>query len=163
VLDPPAEARIAANDRQRLVRALSVAEGTGRPLSDWQAKTEPALAPGRWRGVVLSPPREALYARCDVRLEAMAKAGAVEEAATLAARGLSPRLPAMKAVGLRELAAAADGTAPLDAALAAAQMATRRYAKRQMTWLRNQFPGWPRIETADAEDQWAQLLDLAAP
>jgi tRNA dimethylallyltransferase len=157
-VDPEAEARIAPNDRQRLTRALAVARATGRPLSDWQADTPPGLPPAAWRGVVIEPPRAALYARCDARLELMLADGALREAAALIARGLDPRLPVMKAVGLRELAAAARGALSLPDALAAAQTATRRYAKRQMTWFRHQTPDWPRIDAEAAEDQWGQFL-----
>ena len=156
-VDPQAAARIAPGDRQRLVRALSVARGAGRSLTAWQADTRPALAPDAWRGVLLEPPRETLYVRCDARLIAMVDAGALDEAAALTARGLDPRLPAMKAVGLRELAACAAGETSLEAALKAAQIATRHYAKRQMTWFRNQTPDWPRIVAADAEGQWSAL------
>jgi tRNA dimethylallyltransferase len=142
-LDPVAEGRIAPGDRQRLVRAMAVARASGRALSAWQAETTPAIAPGAWSALVLEPPREALYARIDARLEAMVAGGAVEEARALMARGLDPKLPAMKAVGLRELTDAALSPAQ---ALTAAQQATRRYAKRQLTWLRNQTPDWPRVE-----------------
>ena len=162
--DPVAEARIAANDRQRLTRALAVAEASGRPLSAWQADTRPALRADAWRGVVLDPPREALHARCDQRLELMMDQGAVEEAAALTARGLEDRLPAMKAVGLRELAAYARGETSRAQALAAAQAATRQYAKRQTTWFRNQTPDWPRMAAMAAEDQWNALAHtLTAP
>jgi tRNA dimethylallyltransferase len=161
-VDPAAAARIGRGDRQRLVRALAVAEATGRALSDWQADTRPLLAPGAWFGVVLEPPREALYARCDARLAMMMDHGAVEEAAALAARGLDPALPAMKAVGLRELAAFARGAVSRSEALAAARIATRQYAKRQMTWFRNQTPDWPRIDALDAETQWGRFLALEA-
>ncbi|HEX7759405.1 MAG TPA: tRNA (adenosine(37)-N6)-dimethylallyltransferase MiaA, partial [Caulobacteraceae bacterium] len=68
-VDPIAEARIARGDMQRLLRAVSVAEFTGRPLSAWQADTAPPLAPDAWRSVVLEPERQALYARSDTRLE----------------------------------------------------------------------------------------------
>ena len=159
-LDPAAEARIAAGDRQRLVRALAVAESTGRSLSDWQTDTHPALAPGAWRGVALTPDRAALYARCDARLTTMIAEGAVEEAAALAARGLDPGLPAMKAVGLRELAAYAAGQLSLAEATALAQQETRRYAKRQLTWLRNQTPDWPCLDALTAEGQWGQFVAL---
>lgn len=157
-LDPRAEARIAANDRQRLVRALAVAQATGRALSDWQADTQPSLAAGAWRGLVLTPDREALYARCDQRLLAMVEQGALAEAAALMARGLDPTLPALKAVGLRELAAHAAGTLSLAEAVAAAQRETRRYAKRQLTWFRNQTPEWPRLTAIDPPAQWRQFL-----
>jgi tRNA dimethylallyltransferase len=159
--DPVAEARIAPNDRQRLTRAWEVFAATGVALSDWQAHTEAPLPADAWRAVALEPPRAVLYARCDARLHAMIDDGALEEVAALIARGLDPALPAMKAVGVRELAAHVRGEADLEAAIAAAQMETRRYAKRQLTWLRNQADGWPRLTAPDAEGQWAQFQALA--
>ena len=161
-LDPAAEARIASGDRQRLLRALAVAEHTGRPLSAWQADTEAALAPGAWRGVVLEPPRAALYAACDARLEAMFAGGAIEEVAALHARRLDPALPAMKAVGVREIIDFLEGRISRDEALARAQQETRRYAKRQLTWFRNQTPDWPRIVAAAPDGQWEAFQALAA-
>ena len=161
-LDPEAEARIARGDRQRLLRALAVAEHTGRSLSAWQADTAPALALKDWRGVVLEPPRAALYAACDARLAAMFEAGAVEEVAALHARRLDPALPAMKAVGVREIIEHLEGRLSREEALARAQQETRRYAKRQLTWFRGQAPDWPRIEAADPEAQWRALLELQA-
>jgi tRNA dimethylallyltransferase len=159
-LDPEAEARIARGDRQRLLRALAVAEYTGRPLTAWQADTDPVLKPGDWRGVVIEPPRAALYAACDARLAAMFEGGAIEEVRALHARRLDPALPAMKAVGVREIIDHLEGRATRAEALARAQQETRRYAKRQLTWLRNQTPDWPRIETLVAEAQWRQLQDI---
>ncbi|HEX3917720.1 MAG TPA: tRNA (adenosine(37)-N6)-dimethylallyltransferase MiaA [Caulobacteraceae bacterium] len=159
-LDPAAEARIARGDRQRLLRALAVAEHTGRPLTAWQADTESVLPPGAWRAVVIEPPRPALYAACDARLAAMFGAGAIEEVRTLQARGLDPALPAMKAVGVREIMGHLAGHSTRAEALARAQQETRRYAKRQLTWLRNQTPDWPRIVTDDPAEQWAQLSGM---
>lgn len=144
-LDPAAETRIERGDRQRIVRALGVALHTGRPLSAWTADTRPLLAPGSWTGRVIEPPRDILYARCDARAEAMIRDGALEEVRTLTARGLDPALPAMKAVGQRELAAHLRGEISLDQALEALKQATRNYAKRQLTWFRNQTPDWPRL------------------
>ena len=158
--DPAAAARIAPGDRQRLARAWEVFAATGMALSDWMATGEPVLAPGTWRGVVLEPPREALYARCDARLAAMADHGALEEVRALLARGLDPNLPAMKAVGVREFAAHLRGEATLAEALARAQQETRRYAKRQLTWQRGQMAAWPRVDAADAEGQWRQFIAL---
>ena len=143
--DPEAEARIAPGDRQRLVRAMEVFEATGRPLSVWRRQTRPQLEPGTWRAEVIEPPRERLYARCDQRFAAMVETGAVEEAETLAARGLAPELPVMKAVGLRELLAWRRGEIGREEAVALGQQETRRYAKRQLTWFRNQTPDWPRV------------------
>jgi tRNA dimethylallyltransferase len=157
-VDPTAAERIEVGDRQRLVRAMSVAEISGRALSDWQADTTPPLAAEAWRGVVLDPPRDALYRRCDQRLTAMIEAGALDEVAALAARRLNPALPALKAVGYRELAAHVAGEISLDEALAAAQQATRNYAKRQSTWFRNQTSGWNRLDAAAPQDRWRQFL-----
>lgn len=144
-LDPAAEARIESGDRQRLVRAHAVATATGRSLSDWQADTRPVLATGEWSGVVLDPSRTALYDRCDARLALMVQQGALDEVAAMESRNLDPALPALKAVGYRELAAHLRGETSLDEALAAARQETRRYAKRQLTWFRNQTPDWARI------------------
>jgi tRNA dimethylallyltransferase len=149
-LDAPAEARIAAGDRQRLVRALAVVRHTGLPLSQWQAETKPALPEGSWRGLVIEPERDTLYAGCDARLRAMVEAGVLDEVAALVGRGLPPDTPLMKAVGVRELSRHLAGELSLEAALAEAQQATRNYAKRQLTWFRNQTPEWPRFASAQA-------------
>lgn len=142
--DPEAEARIETGDRQRLIRAHAVAEQTGKPLTQWQAETRPVLAADAWTGIAVEPNREALYARCDARLIQMLDLGALDEIQRLLTRNLDPELPAMKAVGFRELAAHVRGEVSLDDALAAAQQETRRYAKRQFTWFRNQTPDWER-------------------
>ena len=160
--DPEAEARIDRGDLQRLSRALAVFRHTGRSLTAWQQHTTPTLPPGSWRAIVLEPPRAALYARCDARLEQMIAHGALDEVRALVARGLSPDLPAMKAVGVRELAQHLAGDLTLPAALAKAQMETRRFAKRQTTWFRNQTPAWPRIDAVDPEDQWRALLAMTS-
>jgi tRNA dimethylallyltransferase len=162
IVDPAAEARIAAHDRQRLVRALAVAEATGRSLSDWQLATCPPLDRSDWRGVVLEPPRQALYARCDARVEQMLRDGVLDEVARLADRGLDPGLPVMKAVGYRWLAAYLRGELGLGDAVAATQQDTRRYAKRQLTWFRNQTPDWDRISAIDPHEQLAQLSRLVS-
>jgi len=156
--DPAAAQRIAPGDRQRLVRAMAVHEASGKALSEWQAETSGSVAD--WQAVVLEPPRDLLYRRCDARLEAMIEQGALDEVRALMARGLNPALPAMKAVGVRELAAYLAGETTLPQALEAAQRETRRYAKRQMTWFRNQTPGWPRITAETADEQWRQFLAL---
>lgn len=144
-VDPAAEARIEAGDRQRLTRAWAVAQHTGRALSDWAAGTTPLLTPGSWTGLVIEPEREALYANCDLRVAQMVEAGALDEVRALVARGLDPALPAMKAVGVREFAAHLADEATLEAAVEATRQATRNYAKRQLTWFRNQTPGWARV------------------
>jgi tRNA dimethylallyltransferase len=157
-VDPVAEARIAPGDRMRLSRALEVLEATGKPLTAWQAKTAPALPADAWRAVVIEPERDRLYARCDARFETMLERGALDEVRALIARGLDPDLPVMKAVGVRELAAHLHGEVSLAQAAELARRETRRYAKRQLTWLRNQTPDWPRITETDAEAAWGQFL-----
>jgi tRNA dimethylallyltransferase len=138
--DPLAAARIAAGDTQRLIRAYEVVTATGRPLAAWQSEQD--AAPRRDHVTfVLAPPREMLYAACDARFAAMIAAGGLAEARTLIARRLDPGLPALKAVGVPELAQHVAGEIPLAEAVLLAQQATRRYAKRQLTWFRHQLPG----------------------
>jgi tRNA dimethylallyltransferase len=162
-MDAPAERRIGRGDRQRLMRAHAVFSATGRALSDWQTATTPALAPADWIGLVLAPPREALYRRCDARLASMLDAGAIGEVSRLLARGLDPGLPVMKALGVAAFAAQLRGDiSPYDA-LERARRETRRYAKRQATWLRHQAPDWPRIETDDPGGQWEALRRWVFP
>lgn len=158
--DPQAESRISPGDLQRLRRAYEVFVATGRSLTDWQADASGALPAESYATICLAPPRDALYDRCDARLEAMLNQGVLAEVEALMGRGLSPTLPALKAVGYREFAAHLRGETSLETALAAAQMETRRYAKRQMTWMRGQMADWPRIEALDPEAQWRQFLAL---
>ncbi len=137
--DPEIAARLHPSDGQRLGRAAEVLAATGRSLAAWQRET-PAPTPAGLRTILVSPPRAALYAACDGRFEAMLAAGALEEArAVLDRSDLAAGLPALKALGLRELMAHLDGSLSREAAVAAAQTATRHYAKRQMTWFRGQF------------------------
>jgi tRNA dimethylallyltransferase len=148
-VDPAAAERIQAGDRQRLVRALAVARSTGRSLSDWRAApTRPFLEPGKFLSYVVERPREDLYARCDARVEAMMAAGALDEVSALLDRQLDPDLPLMKAVGVRELGDHLRGDLSLADAVDRMKVQTRRYAKRQLTWFRNQNPDWPRLPVA---------------
>lgn len=144
-VDPTAAAAITPGDRQRLIRALAVAQATGRSLSDWKADTRPLLAPGSYDALVVEPPRDRLYAACDVRVSQMIQNGALDEVRALLARNLDPTLPAMKAVGVPELAAHLSGATTLDQAVAAIRLSTRHYAKRQLTWFRNQTSDWARV------------------
>jgi tRNA dimethylallyltransferase len=138
VLDPAGAARLPPGDRQRLTRAFEVVRATGVPLGEWQARNA-AVSPYRFASVLLAPPREALYDACAARFRAMIAVGGLDEAAALGSRGLDPTLPAMKAVGIPELLRHLRGEMLLDEAVDEAQRATRRYAKRQMTWFRHQM------------------------
>jgi len=139
--DADAALQLHEGDSQRLIRAWEVVVATGKPLAAWHREAQ-RQAPYRAATILLMPPRESLYAACDARFAAMVAGGGLDEAAALAARGLAPDLPAMKAVGVPELLRHLRGKLTLPQAIEAGQQATRRYAKRQTTWFRHQMtPG----------------------
>ena len=143
-LDPVTAGRLMVNDRSRISRALEVVLATGRSLSDWHREGMPALVdPARAAKIFLTCERKQLVARIETRFAAMLQAGALEEVRGLAARRLDPLLPAMKAHGVPWLIRHLNGEISLDEAAAGAIMDTRRYAKRQVTWFRNQMKDWP--------------------
>ena len=150
-IDPFTAQRLAANDRQRLLRAWSVWDATGRSLADWHNERTPALVPSPGHKIMIAPERAWLYERINQRFDHMVAEGALEEVKQLAARSLSPRLPAMRALGVPHFMAALAGEMALDEAIAKAKTATRRYAKRQMTWFRNQMMSWETISAQDSE------------
>lgn len=139
----PAMARLKPGDRQRHIRAWEVRRATGRPLSAFQTRGAPII-PDPSARIVLEPPRDALYRAIEARFDAMMAEGGVDEARALAARTLDPALPVMKAVGVPELLDHLAGGRSLDEAVRLAKQSSRRFAKRQMTWFRNQTPDWPR-------------------
>ena len=145
--DPEAAARLGPADSARIARALEVMVSTGRGLSDWQRERSGGIA-GQvaLRPLILLPPRDWLYARCDARFAQMLAGGAVAEVEALLARDLNPSLPVMRAIGVREIAAMLAGALTRDQALAAGRQATRNYAKRQYTWFAHQPPAeWQRV------------------
>jgi tRNA dimethylallyltransferase len=149
--DPASAERLKPRDRTRVARALEVIEATGRSLTDWHRDgLPPLLPPGTFRALFLEPDRDWLYARIDARFDAMLKAGAVQEVAALAARGLDPLLPAMKAHGVPALIRHLRGEITLEEAAVIGRADTRHYAKRQFTWFRHQLPEfeWVRPEAA---------------
>ena len=160
--DPARAAMLAPGDSTRIARALEVMRSTGRSLADWQSE----LAGGIGNAVtlhpaVLLPPRDWLYARCDQRFGHMLECGALAEVAALLARQLDPDLPAMRAIGVAEITAWLAGGATQAQTEARGAQATRNYAKRQYTWLRNQSPpDWPRLEAQcfDPEVIFVSLL-----
>ena len=164
-LDPEAAARLKPTDSTRLARALEVIVSTGRTLSEWQQQREGGIAADiDLKPLILLPPRKWLYQRCDERLTHMIDAGAVAEVEALLARGLDADLPVMRGIGVREIAAYLLGTATLDGAVAAAQQATRRYAKRQYTWFAHQPPAdWPRFREPLDVERLPDALALLQP
>lgn len=145
--DPEAAQLLRPSDGQRIARALEVLEASGRSILKWQAeKGKPLIDRDSADFLVIEPERAALVARIDSRFDRMLEAGALEEVRALKALKLDPALPAMKAIGVRELGAADAGELSFSEAIARAKIATRQYAKRQSTWFRHQLgPEWRQI------------------
>lgn len=139
--------RLGVVDPQRLIRALAVKRATGRTLSSFQDDQQAGWLTGfDIEPIVLDPDRAVLRERIARRFQAMFASGAVDEVKALLAQGLDPRLPVMKAIGVREIGGWLDGTLQRDEAIALATIATQQYAKRQRTWFRNRFADWPRYD-----------------
>lgn len=163
--DPGAASRLRPSDSTRVARALEVVRSTGRPLSEWQKERSGGIRDEvELVALVLLPPRDWLYERCDRRFEEMMSDKGLEEVSSLLKRGLNPMLPAMRAIGVREIAAFLRGGLSREDALAAGRTATRQYAKRQYTWFTRQPPSnWPRLtEPLDCGGQANALADLHA-
>ena len=144
--DPVMAARLELADRARIARALEVLEATGRSLAEWQrVGMAPVLDRVRAVTIFLSPNRDELRRRIDVRFDAMLASGALTEVKALAARGLDARLPALKAHGVPWLIRHLTGEMTLADAAAAAKKDTRHYTKRQFTWFRHQLGDWPAV------------------
>jgi tRNA dimethylallyltransferase len=165
-LDPEMAARLNPGDSQRLSRATEVLEATGRSLKDWQNEqpqgglNESMQAKNIVKAVLL-PPRDILYARCNERLRQMVEEGpALEELKSFLEHEPSPDLPLMKALGVPHLAGYLHGEEPLEAALLKAQAATRQYAKRQLTWFRNQFSDWRMLDAQYSESKNENFLSF---
>ncbi len=137
--DPVAAARIHANDRQRIQRALEVFYATGSPITAWQRSADAAAGGFEFHGWALVPTdRAILHARIERRFEAMMAAGLLDEVRTLRARpDLAAELPAIRAVGYRQLWQHLAGECDLGTASLRAVAATRQLAKRQLTWLKS--------------------------
>ena len=149
--DPAMAARIRPSDTQRIVRALEVIDGTGVSLLEWQgAAAAPVIESQQVLKLVIAPERDQIHRAIDARFDAMIEQGAVEEARALLALRLDPGLPAMRAHGVRELAAYLAGASTLQEAAVRAKTESRRYAKRQMTWLRRFMQDWDWFPDAAA-------------
>jgi tRNA dimethylallyltransferase len=145
----PEMARLAVGDRQRLLRAWEVHEGTGRSLSYWQSRSREPIVAAPVTMIVIEPDRDALYRSIEARFDSMMKEGALQETARLLRRGLDPGLPAVKAVGVAELLSYLRDEVSLDAAMELAKRNTRRFAKRQLTWFRHQAAAdWRRVRNS---------------
>lgn len=156
--DARTAAQLNAADTQRVLRAWEVFEQTGQGLAEWhEVKGSPTIDVTRSLRVVLGPEREDLYARCDARFDSMMELGALDEAKAISAMQLDSTLPATRALGLRQLLQHLAGHMPLEDAVALAKRDTRRFAKRQMTWFRNQMADW-EVMSPEGPDRFAERL-----
>jgi tRNA dimethylallyltransferase len=148
-LDPQMAARLRPADRQRIMRALEVVMASGRSISSFQGRGGPmTVDPAHARCIVIEPDRAVLHGRINDRFAKMVEEGALDEVKELISLNVPPQNPAMKAIGVAQLAAHMNGQIPLDEAIARASAATRQYAKRQMTWFRNQLDAtWHRMQS----------------
>ncbi len=151
--DADMAARLNAGDSSRIARALEIIRSTGRSALAWRAEKHGGIGSHvTLTPLILLPDRDWLYDRCDRRFAGMMDSGAVAEVEALLARRIDPALPVMRAIGVPEITAMLRGEVDREDAVAAGQLATRRYAKRQYTWFRNQPPeDWPRWTGDPAE------------
>ncbi len=151
--DPARAAALSPGDTTRVARALEVVRSTGRSLAEWQEDRVGGIAGSvQLHPLILLPPRDWLYERCDRRFALMLDHGALAEVEALLARQLDPALPVMRAIGVPEIAALLTGEIDRAEAESRGAQATRNYAKRQYTWFRNQPPqDWPRTESFDCD------------
>ena len=149
--DPLIAQRLSAGDSQRITRALEVFVHTKRPLSEWQNDDPKGALSGKAFNFFIAPERAHLYQRIDQRFALMWEAGALAEVESLMARHLDPKLPIMKAVGVPQIADYLAGHIDKQTAIADAQMHSRRYAKRQFTFFRNNFITNYLMETTYSE------------
>lgn len=150
--DPETAARLMPTDPQRIVRALEVLESTGRSLADWQREPgRPVLLEDETVRLLVMPERASHGALIDARFDAMMAGGALEEVRSLLALGYSSELPMMRALGVAPLVAHLTGALSLPDAIAAAKTDTRKYAKRQLTWLRRNMITWNAINTQQTD------------
>lgn len=157
--DPETARRLPPGDAQRILRALEVVEVSGTPLSEWIARRPygEVLHPAVRLGLTL--PRALLYDAIERRVARMVERGWVDEVRRLLSGGLSPAVPAFQAIGYREIARHLEGEWSLERALDETVRATRRYAKRQLTWFRKE-PDMTWIDARAAERDPVSVIEL---
>ncbi len=147
-LDPQSATELDAQDGQRIARALEVLKATGLSIRMLQSrKGTPLVDPDGSRKIIVLPDRDALKRRINNRFAEMMAIGAIEEVQQLLALNLTSDMPVMKAIGVSEITALLDGSLTEREVIEKASAATRQYAKRQMTWFRNQMDErWERLD-----------------
>ena len=157
--DPAMAQRLRPSDSQRLMRALEVKAATGRSLLEFQGqRSSPLVDIDQCVAVFLAPERAELNARINARFDQMIAQGALAEVEQLAARGLDPALPVMRAHGVPGLIAYLKGQASQAEAIEKGKRDTRHYAKRQFTFIRHQLPHFQWMPPLGAAAQIEQLL-----
>ena len=158
--DPVVAARLNDGDSQRLIRAMGVVMASGLPLSHWQSKPHVGAFKGTPLKIAVLLERDHLYQRINSRFDKMLVAGAVEEVSALVARQLNPSLPVMKALGVSSIAAALGGRISMDEAAYLTKRDSRHYAKRQMTWLRNNYNAEMLISEKLSESLYQKIFSF---
>lgn len=158
--DPEWIAKIEENDRHRMLRSLAVYRKTGKPLTQWQTLPKEGALDAKVLQIALIPEREVLYNRINTRYENMIDAGIVEEMKALKEKGYSATLPALTSIGIPEYFAYLEGEVALDAAHEKVATKQRQYAKRQCTWLRNQYNADIILDSASAEIAHKKIIDF---
>jgi tRNA dimethylallyltransferase len=159
--DPDMAARLSPADTQRIVRALEVLDSSGRSLRLWQSQPGvPVIAGEDCVKLVMLPDRATLHARADARFQRMVEEGGLAEAGQLAALQLDASLPAMRAIGVAPMIAAALGLVPVTEAMEQAQAETRQYIKRQETWLKRNMITWSNCSAQSLERSLASAMSF---
>ncbi len=158
-IDPRTAQRIKPRDTQRILRALEVVLSSGKSLVEWQEESSPVGPPIAATKIGLTLPRNVLYDQIELRVRSMIQEGWPEEVRKLLDRGLDPDAPAFKAIGYRQMVAHLEGELTLDEATEEIVRATRRFAKRQMTWFRRVADiRW--LSAEDPKGTFQEALDL---
>lgn len=137
-LDPEIAARIAPRDTQKVIRAMEMRVLAGKPVGEIHRAGRSGLEGYEVQKIGLSPPRAALCARIDARTGAMIREGWLEEVRKLASSGIPPDAKPFQFIGYPELLAHLAGRLTMEAAMKKIQLATRQFAKRQLTWFRKE-------------------------
>jgi tRNA dimethylallyltransferase len=145
--DPAVAKSLNVQDGQRIVRAMEVFEATGQSIAEFQGQAGlQIIDPDTARKIVVLPDRALLHQRINGRFERMLEQGAEDEVKALLALDIPAEMPVMKAIGVSQIAAMLRGEMNRGEVIERGAAATRQYAKRQMTWFRNQMDeSWERV------------------
>ena len=147
LIDPKASKKINPNDRQRIMRALEVYEGTNKKISDFWLMNREKIINYKSINFKIDADREWIYKNCDLRVDYMFENGVIEEVRRLLNKNYSKNSPIMKAIGVDEITSFLNNDITFDRALDLIKFKTHQYAKRQITWINNQMISWNSINT----------------